>query len=179
MANKVLTDIGLALNIEKTKSFVMGLLTSFQPTEAGKGLSTNDFTNAHEAKLTGIEDGANNYTLPPTLPADMITEDMAHRFVSDYDKINYSDKYTKSEIDNLLANIVKDIDWKESVSTFADLAIEYPDAEEGWAVSVNDEGSIYRYNGSTWVEFLSNSVIPPGLEIEEITASEIDDMWNA
>ena len=32
--------------------------------ETGKGLSTNDFTNALKDKLDGIEAGANNYTLP-------------------------------------------------------------------------------------------------------------------
>ena len=32
--------------------------------EAGKGLSTNDFTTAEKNKLEGIAEGANNYTLP-------------------------------------------------------------------------------------------------------------------
>ena len=32
--------------------------------ETGKGLSTNDFTNTLKDKLDGIEEGANNYTLP-------------------------------------------------------------------------------------------------------------------
>lgn len=33
-------------------------------TETGKGLSTNDYTTTEKTKLAGIEDGANNYTLP-------------------------------------------------------------------------------------------------------------------
>ena len=33
-------------------------------TEAGKGLSTNDYTDAEKTKLAGIEAGANNYSLP-------------------------------------------------------------------------------------------------------------------
>lgn len=36
----------------------------YQPTEAGKGLSANDFTDALKTKLEGIEEGANNYTHP-------------------------------------------------------------------------------------------------------------------
>ena len=36
----------------------------YQPTETGKGLSTNDFTTALKTKLEGIEEGANNYTHP-------------------------------------------------------------------------------------------------------------------
>ena len=32
--------------------------------ETGKGLSTNDYTTTEKDKLAGIEDGANNYTLP-------------------------------------------------------------------------------------------------------------------
>ncbi len=32
--------------------------------ESGKGLSTNDYTTAEKAKLGGIEENANNYTLP-------------------------------------------------------------------------------------------------------------------
>jgi len=158
--NKFLSDIGVALFWQKVKDHVASVVALLQPREPGKGLSTNDYTDLEHVKLASIENGANNYTLPATLPAAMIEGDMAHRFVSDYDKANYEDKYTKSEIDNLIANIVKDIDWKEAVATFADLATEYPDAEEGWAASVNDEGAIYRYNGTIWIEFLSNSVIP-------------------
>lgn len=36
---------------------------TFVMKEAGKGLSTNDFTNAEKSKLAGIEDGANNFVL--------------------------------------------------------------------------------------------------------------------
>lgn len=36
----------------------------YQPTEAGKGLSANDFTDALKNKLDGIAENANNYTHP-------------------------------------------------------------------------------------------------------------------
>ena len=35
---------------------------------SGKGLSTNDFTNAYKNKLDGIEEGANKYIHPDTHP---------------------------------------------------------------------------------------------------------------
>lgn len=190
--NKFLNDIGVALVWQKMKDYVADVVDLLQPKETGKGLSSNDYTDAEQTKLSGIENGANNYTLPSTLPASMIGEDTLHRFVTDYDKANYADKYTKDEIDTLIADIIKDLDWKESVDTFADLDTEYPDAENGWVASVKDEGVIYRHNGTDWVEFLDNSVIPlatdtvaglmspsdknkiDAISIEIITASEID-----
>ena len=38
--------------------------TYFQAAEAGKGLSTNDYTTAEKTKLSGIAENANNYSLP-------------------------------------------------------------------------------------------------------------------
>ena len=40
------------------------LLSNKVDTEPGKGLSTNDFSDAYRDKLNGIEDGANKYVLP-------------------------------------------------------------------------------------------------------------------
>ena len=49
--------------------------------EAGKGLSTNDYTTVEKNKLAGLS----NYTHPSTHPASMITESTTKRFVSDGD----------------------------------------------------------------------------------------------
>lgn len=54
---KFLDENGLLYLWSKIKS-------AFVAKEAGKGLSTNDYTNADKEKLAGIESGANNYTLP-------------------------------------------------------------------------------------------------------------------
>ena len=54
---KFLDENGLLYLWSKIKS-------AFVSKEAGKGLSTNDYTNAEKEKLAGIEAGANNYTLP-------------------------------------------------------------------------------------------------------------------
>lgn len=44
--------------------FLQKLTSRFVSKEAGKGLSTNDYTNEDKQKLSGIEANANNYTLP-------------------------------------------------------------------------------------------------------------------
>ena len=62
---------------------------------AGKGLSTNDYTTAEKNKLSGIADGANNYTHPDTHPASMIEQDETHRFVTDAEKTAWNNKVDK------------------------------------------------------------------------------------
>lgn len=52
-----LDKTGLAYFWDKIKA-------AFVRKEAGKGLSTEDFTTAEKTKLAGIEAGANNYILP-------------------------------------------------------------------------------------------------------------------
>ena len=58
----------------------------------GKGLSTNDFTDALLAKLNGIAEGANNYVHPASHAASMIDQDATHRFVSDTEKSTWGGK---------------------------------------------------------------------------------------
>ena len=40
----------------------------FVQQEAGKGLSSNDYTTNEKEKLVGIAEGANNYTYPSYTP---------------------------------------------------------------------------------------------------------------
>ena len=55
-----------------------------------------------KTKLDGIEAGANNYVLPKTLPANMITTTDDKQFISSVEKTSYADKYTKAEVTNLI-----------------------------------------------------------------------------
>ena len=71
-------------------------------------------TAADKAKLDGIESNANHYVLPSTLPASMITEDVNHRFVTDQDKSDYADKYTKVEVEGLINAAKPEIVTKEA-----------------------------------------------------------------
>ena len=98
------------------------------------------------------------YTHPASHSAGMITEDPAHRFVTDKEKSSYADKYTKNEVDNKLAALETNIDWKESVGTFSDIAAAYPNPQDGWTVNVKDTDYTYRYNGSAWVTISANAI---------------------
>lgn len=70
----------------------------------------------------------------------------------------WSDKYTKNEVDNKINQVVSNMDWKESVGTFNDLAATYPHAEDGWTVNTKDKDITYRYDGSTWIPISANSI---------------------
>lgn len=58
----------------------------------GKGLSTVDFTKEKDAKLSGIAEGANNYTHPINHEPSIITQDATHRFVTDVEKEIWNNK---------------------------------------------------------------------------------------
>lgn len=66
--------------------------------------------------------------------------------------------YTPSEIDNKLAALETNIDWKESVATYADITKTYPNPADGWTVNVKDTDYTYRYNGTSWVAISANSI---------------------
>ena len=57
-------------------------LTNKVDKETGKGLSSNDYTDAEKAKLAGIDDGANNYSHPSSHSADMIDETERRKFLT-------------------------------------------------------------------------------------------------
>jgi hypothetical protein len=67
--------------------------------------------------------------------------------------------YTQDQVNNLISGVVSQIDWKEAVNNFSDLATTYPTPDEGWTCSVNNEDTVYRYNGSNWV-ILANGTVP-------------------
>ena len=59
---------------------------------SGKGLSTNDYTNAEKNKLQGIAVNANNYTHPSSHPASFISESTTQQFVTAAQKTEWSNK---------------------------------------------------------------------------------------
>lgn len=73
---------------------------------------------------------------------------------------NKADKittYTKTEIDTKFQDIVVSLDWKESVETYEDIAITYPNPEKGWTVGVSKpKSTIYRYDGTDWINILED-----------------------
>lgn len=58
--------------------------------------------------------------------------------------------YTQDIVDNKIQEIVQSLIWHSSVPTFADLETTYPDPRSGWTVAVDDENTVYRYNGTEW-----------------------------
>lgn len=78
--------------------------------------------------------------------------------ITDENLTSWSDKYTKNEVDNKIAQVVTSLDWKESVETFDDIATTYTNPEDGWTVNVKDTDVTYRYTGTEWVAISSNAI---------------------
>ena len=65
---------------------------------------------------------------------------------------------TAGELSNAIDAVVEALDWKEMVATFADLAIEYPEPDQGWTASVAADNLVYRYDGTNWVSILGAAI---------------------
>lgn len=84
----------------------------------------------------------------------------------------WDDKYTKSEVDNKLSTLETNIDWKEAVSTFDDIATTYPTPDDGWTVNVKDTDYTYRYNGTKWVAISANAIPKATNEVDGLMTKE-------
>lgn len=69
-----------------------------------------------------------------------------------------TDRYNKTEIDNKFSMHEMNVDWKESVDTFDDIATIYPNPENGWTVNAKDTNYTYRYDGTAWVAISANAI---------------------
>ena len=97
-------------------------------------------------------EGSNGKTLETNLDNHLTDED-AHGYATRLDNM-----YTKSEVDNKFSSLETNIDWKESVSTFDDIATIYPNPVDGWTVNVKDTDYTYRYNGTEWILISANAI---------------------
>lgn len=84
----------------------------------------------------------------------------------------WDDKYTKSEVDNKFSTLETNIDWKDAVSTFDDIAITYPTPDDGWTVNVKDTDYTYRYNGTKWVAISANAIPKATNEVDGLMTKE-------
>lgn len=84
----------------------------------------------------------------------------------------WDDKYTKSEVDNKFSTLETNIDWKEAVSTFDDIATTYPTPDDGWTVNVKDTDYTYRYNGTKWVAISANAIPKATNEVDGLMTKE-------
>ena len=80
--------------------------------------------------------------------------------------------YTPNEVDNKFSTLETNIDWKEAVDTFADIAVTYPSPEDGWTVNVKDTDYTYRYNGSEWVAISANAIPKATNEVDGLLSKE-------
>lgn len=80
--------------------------------------------------------------------------------------------YTPNEVDNKLSALETNIDWKESVDTFGDIATTYPNPVDGWTVNVKDTDYTYRYNGTSWVAISANAIPKATNNIDGLLSKE-------
>ena len=158
----VTTDEKVSYADKYTKNETTELINAAKPgvvTQTANGL----MAATDKVKLDGIAEGANNYVLPSTLPASMITTTDDKQFISNTEKASYADKYTKAETQNLITTSIQNANtdgmiWQKDVDSFSDIATTYPNPKKGWTVSVNDTGKIYRYNGTEWISLSGTTV---------------------
>ncbi|WP_217694098.1 hypothetical protein [Alkalihalophilus pseudofirmus] len=151
----------------KTKQeLVEGLETSLSQKvdkEAGKGLSSNDYTSAEKTKLSGIASNANNYTHPSTHPASMITESTTRRFTSDNEKETWNGKEDANKKGQANGYAALDSNAKVPLSQLPDASksqtfVVTSSTErnaltamlEGDKAFETSTGDSYIYDGSSW-----------------------------
>lgn len=128
--------------------------------EIEKNVSKN--TEDIKKNVTNISNNAKNITSLETAVSLEKTraESVENQLKTDLEngKKVWDDKYTKSEVDNKFSTLETNIDWKEAVSTFDDIATTYPTPDDGWTVNVKDTDYTYRYNGTKWVAISANAI---------------------
>lgn len=128
--------------------------------EAGKGLSSNDYTDAERTKLAGIAESANAYTHPANHAPSIITQDANNRFVTDDEKSAWSGKADLVGGKVPSAQLPSYVDDVIEASTFASL----PTAGESGKIYVLDTpytaggitSSQFRWSGSAYAPIIAS-----------------------
>ena len=92
--------------------------------------------------------------------------------ITNDERTHWNNTYSKEEIENKLAALVYNSDWKEAVQTYEDLFTTYPDPYEGWTVYVIDSEITYRFNGEEWVAISINSIPLATEEVDGLMSAE-------
>ncbi len=97
-------------------------------------------------------------------------------------KPNWDDKYTRNDVDNKFSALETAVDWKEAVSTYADLATTYPHPDDGWTVNVKDTNYTYRWSGTAWIAISANAIPKATQSVDGLLSKEdkthYDDAYN-
>ena len=148
-------------------ALIAKLNSIFVRKEAGKGLSTNDYTAAEKAKLAGVAAGANNYVLPAPTASTIggvkagnnvtISEDGTISAIQGQLDLSL---YAKSaDIDRTYAkkaDITTVYKYRGSVNTYADLPVNGNAVGDVYNVVTADAshgikaGDNVVWNGNTW-----------------------------
>ena len=66
-----------------------------------------------------------------------------------------NERYTKTEVDQKIAQVGAGIKYKGTVASYSEIATKFPNPEEGWLVAVEGTKLFYVYSADqgTWVEF--------------------------
>lgn len=91
---------GAIIGLETTANIDNKLSTKVDK-EIGKQLSTEDYTSIEKAKLSGIENNANNYVHPLNHPPSIITQDADNRFMTDIEKIKLNSIETGAQVNTI------------------------------------------------------------------------------
>nr|DAL80214.1 MAG TPA: structural protein [Caudoviricetes sp.] len=153
IAGNLTTEISRAKGAEQTLSG--NLTTEVTRAKAAEKVNADNLT----AETTRAKAAEN--TLTENLSAEKtraLAAEESIRGTIQSNKPGWDDKYTRNEVDNKFATLENAIDWKESVGTYADIAITYPDPQDGWTVNVKDTDYTYRYSGTAWVVISANAI---------------------
>lgn len=142
--------------------------------EIEKNVSKN--TEDIKKNVTNISNNTKNITSLETAVSSEKTraESVENQLKTDLEngKKVWDDKYTKSEVDNKFSTLETNIDWKEAVSTYDDIATTYPTPDDGWTVNVKDTDYTYRYNGGKWVAISANAIPKATNEVDGLMTKE-------
>ena len=157
-AEKIITD-NLTKEVNRASS-AEGILTDNLNAEITRAKDSENTLNTNLTNEINRAKSAEN-TLTTNLATEVTRAINAENSIKNTINTNkpfWDDKYTKAEIDNKINEVITDLDWKESVTTFSDLSKNYPSPQDGWTVNVKDTDITYRWSGSTWVAISANSI---------------------
>lgn len=128
--------------------------------EAGKGLSSNDYTDTDKAKLGGIEAGANAYTHPAQHAPSIIAQDASNRFVTDDEKSAWSGKadlvggkVPSAQLPSYVDDVIEATDFASLPSTGESGKIYVLDAPH---TADGITSSQYRWSGSAYAPIVAS-----------------------
>jgi len=125
---KELTDKGIFYDDSELRNEIKKLNENKVDSVEGKGLSTNDFTNALLEKLNGIEEGANKYVLPSDVVRDSNYVHTDNNYTTEEkNKLaglqNYDDTSIREDITNLGKNTYNKTETQELIDQAIESAI--------------------------------------------------------